>query len=380
MEAQLHSSAGPVLRRALRLAPLFLLVAAPAAQRVLAGTPIESPRRPCGSDVSLAELPLLLELEALGMHDPSASPEFFFTVPLTFHIVRRSNGSGGLTVSQADENIPILDQDFLSSGIRFERVGAVDFIDNTFYYEQMTTTGHINALRMVNPVPNTINVYFVGDFSDGGTTLCGKSSFTTSPVQGIVLDNECTASAGDGSTFAHEMGHYFDLYHTHETMFGLECPDGSNCAIAGDLLCDTPADPNLFGFVSPSCQFTAIASACGQQYSPTNLPIDNLMSYSRDECQTSFTPAQRQRMGATLLNLRADLIGSQAANVLWVDFSHTGLELGSFSFPYATLTAALGAASPGTRIVIKSSASSGTITVDQNVVLDSFRGTSTIGS
>ena len=37
---------------------------------------------------------------------------------------------------------------------------------------------------------------------------------------------------------------FSDLYHTFEDyQFGKEKADGSNCAEAGDRLCDTPADP-----------------------------------------------------------------------------------------------------------------------------------------
>ena len=60
-----------------------------------------------------------------------------------------------------------------------------------------------------------------------------------------MIKNDCTAAGGNDTTLSHELGHYFDLYHTHETSFGTECPSGSNCQSAGDMVCDTPADPNL---------------------------------------------------------------------------------------------------------------------------------------
>ncbi len=355
-----------------------LLALAPDAQRVAAPPP--SPRPPpgsCGSDVRPAEAPLLLELEAMGMYRLPPLPELVLTVPVTCHVVRPNNGCCGLTEQQVDDNFPVINAAFQPVGIRFERAGAVDFIDNNIYYDGIVTQFQADQLRRTNVVPNTINLYFVEDFSVGGTTLCGQSSFTTSTAQGVLMDNQCTASFGDNATLAHELGHYFDLYHTHETAFGDECPDGSNCATAGDLICDTPADPNLTGLVGVlSCTYNGTGTRCGQPFAPQ---VENYMSYAPDACQTTFTPRQRERAAATLVNLRANLLGGQTAGVVWVDFSHGGFPLGSFSFPYKTMSAALGAVAPGGRVVIKSSATPAAVTVDQNVILDSFRGTATIG-
>lgn len=71
---------------------------------------------------------------------------------------------------------------------------------------------------------------------------------------------------------AHEIGHFFGLYHTFETRFGIEKVDGSNCETAGDLICDTPADPNLADtFIS-----YAQCESFYQNYRPQ---INNIMSY-----------------------------------------------------------------------------------------------------
>ena len=51
------------------------------------------------------------------------------------------------------------------------------------------------------------------------TGLCGEASFTATAVQGVLMDIDCAGSAANPSTFAHEIGHYFDLYHTHETFW-----------------------------------------------------------------------------------------------------------------------------------------------------------------
>ncbi len=78
----------------------------------------------------------------------------------------------------------------------------------------------------------------------------GLSSFSFDDIrpQGIIIRNNDAKT----STFSHEMGHYFDLLHTHETMFGKEHitrDESSSCynaETAGDKLSDTLADPCLY--------------------------------------------------------------------------------------------------------------------------------------
>jgi len=48
----------------------------------------------------------------------------------------------------------------------------------------------------------------------------------------------------DIKVFAHEMGHFWGLYHTFEDyQFGKDDFSNENCAILGDRICDTPPDP-----------------------------------------------------------------------------------------------------------------------------------------
>ncbi|MBK9047683.1 MAG: hypothetical protein IPL74_13565 [Bacteroidetes bacterium] len=102
------------------------------------------------------------------------------------------------------------------------------------------------------------------------------------PFWGNLQDHYVAVTASnlnDNSTLAHELGHYLGLYHTHETSNGVEYVNGSNCGTAGDLLCDTPADPNLFSCSNSSCQYTCptLTDPLGQFYSPL---MDNIMSYA----------------------------------------------------------------------------------------------------
>jgi Putative metal-binding motif/Secretion system C-terminal sorting domain/Pregnancy-associated plasma protein-A/HYR domain/Receptor L domain len=148
-------------------------------------------------------------------------------------------------------------------------------------------------------VPDVLNIYFVGDANG----YCGWAWFTYSQYDYIVIDNSC---ASNKSTLAHEIGHYFNLYHTHETAFGAECVNGSNCTTAGDRLCDTPADPNLSGKVSSACNYTGTnTDGCtGASYTPST---HNLMSYSRKACRDIFSAQQNAKILYTIAHGRSYL-------------------------------------------------------------------------
>jgi hypothetical protein len=140
-------------------------------------------------------------------------------------------------------------------------------------------------------VPNTINVYYVEEITDE-PGVDGYAYFPGGPDV-IVL-----RKAHGPMTLPHEMGHFFALYHTFETEFGLELCDGSNCADAGDLICDTPADNNGN---TDGCQYAQIATdPNGDLYTPY---LSNIMSYYVD-CVCRFTPQQYDRMAWFYLNER----------------------------------------------------------------------------
>ena len=92
----------------------------------------------------------------------------------------------------------------------------------------------------------------------------------------------------------HEIGHMFGLPHTHETGNGKELVNGSNCTVAGDLICDTPADPRLSGYVNENCEYTGQhVDPNGDLYSPM---VNNYMAYSPGKCRNAFTSGQKEVM------------------------------------------------------------------------------------
>jgi hypothetical protein len=328
----------------------------------------------CGTRVTPEQAADFLALQALGLYDARLSERYTLYVPLTIHIVRQTNGTGGTTQANIDATIADANVHWLGAGIQFFQSGPTLFVDHDTYYFNIDTAEELNALRGTDQVANTVNTYFTQNLADANGGLCGQATFTSSSGnQGVLMNNSCTNAGGNTSTFAHELGHYFDLLHTHETAFGMECPNGSNCATAGDLLCDTPADPDVTGNLS-GCTYNGTATRCGTPFNPDPT---NLMSYG-GACRTQFTNGQHNRALGTLVNLRSNLV-SAGLNVTWVDLGYGGGSNGSFNQPYGSLAAAVGATNPGGRIVLKASSAYQTLTINKALTIDSFRGIARVG-
>lgn len=254
----------------------------------------------CATEVLPHEAPLVLEREAAGVYALPGAPEAPLYVPLAFHVVQKNDGTAGIPQAQLDQALLDGNAAYLPMGVQFCLV-KTDIIRNSAWNPLSSGT---DALRKTNVVPDAINIYFTNT-----SLYCGISSFTFSSVQGIVMANNCTGLPTNHSTFPHEIGHYFDLFHTHETAFGgAECTSGSNCASAGDLVCDTPADPVLgSNNVNSSCQYTGGGNGpCGGD-PPYQPDPTNFMSYSLKTCRDKFSPQQNSRALATLVNLRPEL-------------------------------------------------------------------------
>jgi hypothetical protein len=340
--------------------------------------------RECGTMLGPEDLERILAQEVAGaylLRDKAGGEqlEYLLSVPLAIHVVRQSDGTGGLPDSSVANSIAVANAKFAGAGFQLFQQGATRFIDSDALYFNVDTQAEIDQLKQTDVIQNALNCYFTQNLADAQGSLCGQASFTTTQVQGVVVRNSCTTNGGNLSTFAHELGHFFDLFHTHETTFGVECPNGSNCATAGDRICDTPADPTLSSAnMDTLCNYTGNATACnGQIHAPDP---SNLMSYAEPKnCRANFTFQQNNKMLATLVNLRSALIQAPGLNVTWVDFGYTGSSNGSYAAPWKTMAEAVNAAPNGGRIVIKAGSTPATLTTNKPLILESFRGTAVIG-
>lgn len=104
---------------------------------------------------------------------------------------------------------------------------------------------------------------------------------------------------------AHEMGHFWGLYHTfEETQFGKDNFGQATCHLHGDRICDTPPDPGPIFEVYVNyvtCEFLKLKNEKGFAYKPH---IENYMSYYKPCYLKKFSFTQGQimvmKMAATL--------------------------------------------------------------------------------
>lgn len=213
------------------------------------------------------------------------------SVAVTFHIVVSGGNSSEITTETLIGEINFANRYYLQAGIKFFNCGSPRYIDGreTFNFAQGAN------LNRQNYVPNTINVYYVDEVTtNSGDPLCGYAQFpwVGNPSERYIVMSKLGGCLIKGTTLAHELGHFYGLFHTHESARGLEYVNGSNCMTAGDGLCDTPADPNLGNgsFVSGDCTYVGnVVDPLGQPYNPS---VANIMSYAPSSCTDRLSPMQ----------------------------------------------------------------------------------------
>jgi hypothetical protein len=181
------------------------------------------------------------------------------------------------------------------------------FVDQTFIKNTSSTTFNFDFLNCSHIVPVTtlddiesdaLNIYFF-------PSIMGEANGATVNVPG----NICIISYNYAlsSTLAHEVGHCFGLYHTDEICFDNEnvtrvvtqnCTP--NCDVAGDKICDTPAQRHPNG---PS------VDNCNVSYPTENPNYGNMMDIQTGPgARTYFTSGQKQRMQYYLQHYLNNLI------------------------------------------------------------------------
>jgi len=213
-------------------------------------------------------------------------------VGLTIHIIQQIAGAPDTDIEALYEDVAAVNFAFSYSGIEFFLCGSPRVIQGKPTYTVQEWKRDLNPAYYV---PNTINIYYVDEIGSLiSSAACGISTF---PWDGEPKDRSIIMKKGcrsNGSTLAHEIGHFFGLFHTHETFLGQEFVDGSNCESAGDNVCDTPADPDLSQIRLNGCTYEGtLKDPKGAAYSPSPA---NIMSYAPGSCRKRFSQGQSDRM------------------------------------------------------------------------------------
>ncbi|MFT6715696.1 MAG: PKD repeat protein [Saprospiraceae bacterium] len=225
-------------------------------------------------------------------------------VPVTYHVLQDDDGSNGITQDQIDLAMERVNGHFKQAGIEFFACGAVQYHKSTTLnaWDKYIDDAAVDGFH----VANTLNIYFASSVTSGTSGICGYAYFPSSKHY-TVMANSC---AYNGTTFEHELGHYYNLYHTHQTFSSvLEIVarpgegKATNCATEGDKLCDTHADPILTGISLTNCVPDPTALGTGPNGDQYRTDATNIMSYAGTKsCRSLFTQEQLNLMNTTVHN------------------------------------------------------------------------------
>lgn len=233
----------------------------------------------------------------------------FTCIPIKPHIVRETNGTGGVTIGQIVTAISYLNEYYAPMQLEFFVCGSGPvFINNSTYYNFPqpsipNSTEDAMATAAGPEANNTINMFFVNSIGSGNIGGYAYTPNQTVQSNRIVIDFNFM-NQDRGQVLVHEVGHWLSLLHTFEgTEVGPNDPNAervtrfapeANCTTNGDELCDTDADPGFNGsnVNVGNCTYTGTATDnLGALYTPD---ITNVMSYFPAQCMNPFTLTQGQ--------------------------------------------------------------------------------------
>lgn len=262
-------------------------------------------------------------------------------VPVLFHVILPSDGSGGtVSPANADAFINDLNQLYAPANLSFVRIGFINEIHCN------TLSNNKDFASNYTFLPNVLNVFVHKNFAASAT------AFSPLPLSAMAVFSPVTLAG-----LKHEVGHIFSLLHTFgSTTYGYhypaeigqyDYPDPAfnsskdrrelvirpstdpivlayyqtktftlwNCENSGDLCCDTEADCNssATGYPDPdpinlsTCETTPLNCISGCQtnnniytgtyrdynFDPINPQLDNVMGA---HSQIALTPCQYDRV------------------------------------------------------------------------------------
>ena len=228
-----------------------------------------------------------------------------YMMKIFVHIVANDNGTNAACAdSSILRQLENMQEFYAPHQICFQLLG-IQVINDTDLNDHNT-----NEVADLWPylVGDAMNIFVHRELFDDTEDLNGSAY--NIPNTYLSLSRNAVTSIGNRSTLAHEMGHCLGLYHTFEVAFDEEevprSGDCKNCIDAGDLLCDTEADPHseeydTGDFINLNCNFTGlIERECDDISYPYDMDPHNIMAYGRRECRDLFTSGQGARMNAII--------------------------------------------------------------------------------
>ncbi len=219
------------------------------------------------------------------------APRAQVTIPVVFHVVYGSDGTGNVPDSQINAQIAELNQDYAgaeapgsAANTEFSfTLRTVRRWQNDSWFNDPDSAAGERALKSATHEggSNTLNIWSTNTSYLGYATF--PSWYASDPqLDGVViqygsLPGGNIANFNLGKTASHEVGHWLGLYHTFQ----------GGCSTSNDQVSDTPAQRTSTSGC-PVGKDTCPAAGVD--------PIRNYMDYSYDSCYNQFTQGQKTRM------------------------------------------------------------------------------------
>ena len=258
---------------------------------------VADPRK-CGSDEfttdDVAAIEARFEADRVRRELAGEVHAFAVSIPVYFHVIRDSSGNGGVTTTQINNQITVLNNAYAPSGFSFYLAGT-DYTNNSTYYTCTSGQACEGTMKAALHKGTATALNFYTNNMGGG--LLGWATFpwsyASSPSKdGVVvlqssLPGGSATNYNQGDTGTHEVGHWVGLYHTFQ----------GGCTSTNDSVSDTPAE-------------SSGASGCptGRDSCTTYAgldPITNFMDYSYDSCMNTFSAGQNSRANSMWNTYRA---------------------------------------------------------------------------
>jgi hypothetical protein len=213
------------------------------------------------------------------------------TVQTWIHVIRRdlTKNGGNVPAKWIRDQMSVLNRSFsgatsgTNTGFQFELAGVTRTTNAKWF--DLWSVGEDRAMKSALKVGGveTLNIYT----ANLGHNLLGYAYLAQDAAQvgaldGVVVHYQSLpggnfAIYSEGDTATHEVGHWFDLFHTFD----------GGCKGDGDFVADTAPEASP-AFNCPIGRDTCVGGGLD--------PITNFMDYSQDSCMFEFTPGQAVRM------------------------------------------------------------------------------------
>jgi hypothetical protein len=277
-----------------------------------------SGNEPCGTEFTPEMKTRLLQniATAKALNLPSANRTTTY-VPIKFHLVAESDGTGRVKKSRIYTALCALNQRYADQDVVFYLAGMYDLNNSTLYNHTSASAAQFQMSLRKNQHFNAVNIFVCNSVSlgssSGGLTLGYYSP--TYDIIAIRADQMNSSS----TTLTHELGHFFSLphpfngwegqeYHTNNNPSGapygvgnlppssmggelVELENGTNCTNSGDYFCDTEPDYNLGFLGGNNCTYSS--GAVDPNGAAINPDETLYMSYFNDNCTNKFSNDQK---------------------------------------------------------------------------------------